>query len=602
MGDRSVYGSDVVADLLAALGVEYVACSPGATFRGLHDSLVNYRASPQLIECTHEEISVAIAHGYAKATGRMMAAALHDVVGLQHAAMAIYNAWCDRVPVLLLGGTGPVDAARRRPWIDWIHTANPQATQVRDYTKWDDQPASLAAVPESLVRAHQIALTAPRGPVYVCLDSDVQEQPIPDGFDCLDPNVYAAPGLLAADPGAVATVALWLLDASFPAIAVGSVDGSEQAVEDLAFIAGTLGAAVIEPVHDYGRPALCLPTAHPMNVTDAWGDLPSADTVLAVEVRDLAAVRVPMAAGARIAQAGTAVLGARAWAADLQRLQRADLVTLASPAPFLAALRDEIIRRGPLGDARARRRERIAVQVAKARADWLRIAQTMRADSAITQAGLAVSVWEAIRGHDPVLANGSLAGWAHRIWDLRTPSSYLASSGGAGLGYGLGASIGAGLAHRGDDRLVVDLQSDGDLLMTPGALWTAAHESLPMLIVMNNNRAYQNSVRHARRIAAARGRDTGRAYVATTLTDPLIDYAAMAKSMGMQAYGPVSVRHDLAAVLADAVDVVVNRRRPVLVDVVTTETGESEAVADAWPDSGYPAVRGTPGDETGGDR
>ncbi|MDR7523659.1 MAG: thiamine pyrophosphate-binding protein, partial [Armatimonadota bacterium] len=145
-GGRPLYGSDLVVDVLRALGVEYAALNPGATFRGLHDSLVNYGGNrrPQIIQCCHEEIAVAVAHGYTKAAGRPMAAIVHDVVGLQHASMAIFNAWCDRVPLLVLGGTGPMAAEQRRPWIDWIHTALVQGQAVRDYVTWDDQPASLA--------------------------------------------------------------------------------------------------------------------------------------------------------------------------------------------------------------------------------------------------------------------------------------------------------------------------------------------------------------------------------------------------------------------------------------------------------------------------
>ncbi len=171
-------GSDVIVDLLHASGIEYAACNPGATFRGLHDSIVNYGDNhmPELIECCHEEISVAIAHGYAKATGKIMAALIHNIVGLQHASMAIFNAWCDRAPVLTLGATGPMDTDLRRPWIDWIHTALVQGNLVRDYVKWDDQPHTVANIPESFLRALRIAQTDPEGPVYVCYDAGLQEE------------------------------------------------------------------------------------------------------------------------------------------------------------------------------------------------------------------------------------------------------------------------------------------------------------------------------------------------------------------------------------------------------------------------------------------
>ena len=156
------YGSDLVVDLLRAAGIEHVAINPGATFRGIHDSLVNYgERRPEHILTNHEEIAVAMAHGYAKAKGRPMAAFVHDIVGLQHASMAIYNAFCDRAPILVLGGGGPMDATRRRPWIDWIHTALVQGNQVRDYVKLDDQPASVSAIPEAILRAWRVARTEP---------------------------------------------------------------------------------------------------------------------------------------------------------------------------------------------------------------------------------------------------------------------------------------------------------------------------------------------------------------------------------------------------------------------------------------------------------
>src|SRR5262245_3548510 len=138
-----------------------------------------------MLLCLHEEHAVAIAHGYAKVTGKPMAAAVHSNVGLMHATMAIFNAWCDRMPVIVFGATGPVDAAKRRPWIDWLHTTQDQAAMIRNFIKWDAQPASVAAAQEALLRANLIARTAPRGPVYINLDVGLQEQevelpPLPD--------------------------------------------------------------------------------------------------------------------------------------------------------------------------------------------------------------------------------------------------------------------------------------------------------------------------------------------------------------------------------------------------------------------------------------
>src|ERR1700749_2854831 len=187
-----MFGSDVAADALRVLDIPYIALNPGASFRGLHDSLVNYlgNATPQMLLCLHEEAAVAIAHGYAKVTGKAMAAAVHSNVGLMHATMAFFNAWCDRMPVVVLGATGPVDAAKRRPWIDWIHTARDQGAIVRDYTKWDDQPASAAAAREALLRGAWLPNTVPQGPVYINFDAELQEAKVSDTLPPIDPARY----------------------------------------------------------------------------------------------------------------------------------------------------------------------------------------------------------------------------------------------------------------------------------------------------------------------------------------------------------------------------------------------------------------------------
>src|SRR5690242_769903 len=184
----AAFGSDVVAETLRALDIPYIALNPGASFRGFHDSLVNHLGNehPQMLLCLHEEHAVAIAQGWAKVTGRALAVAVHSNVGLFHATMAIFNAWCDRMPVLILGATGPVDAAKRRPWIDWIHTAADQGAIVRQYTKWDDQPASPAAAREALLRASWIAQTAPMGPVYINLDAEMQEARLGEPLPTID--------------------------------------------------------------------------------------------------------------------------------------------------------------------------------------------------------------------------------------------------------------------------------------------------------------------------------------------------------------------------------------------------------------------------------
>ena len=113
--------------------------------------------------CQHEETAVQIAHGYAKASGKPMVAILHNLVGLLHSNMAIYYAYIDRAPVFIVGATGPMDETKRRPRIDWIHTAQGQGEAVRDYTKWDYQPHTIDGVPESFARAYAVMMTAAAG-------------------------------------------------------------------------------------------------------------------------------------------------------------------------------------------------------------------------------------------------------------------------------------------------------------------------------------------------------------------------------------------------------------------------------------------------------
>jgi thiamine pyrophosphate-dependent acetolactate synthase large subunit-like protein len=556
------FGSDAIVDMLVDFGVDVLPFAPGATFRGIHDSLVNYRPdAPQIIDCLHEEIAVAVAHGYAKASGKLAAVALHDIVGLQHAAMAIYNAWCDRVPLLLIGGTGPVDAHRRRPWIDWIHTANVQATQVRDYTKWDDQPASLPAVMESLVRGRQLAMSTPQGPVYLTVDCDLQEQRLPAEWTSLQADRYPVAAPIAPPIDAVHAMAARLVAARAPLIAVESIDRSQHALELLVALAESLGAPVTEVQRDYNRTALCVPTQHPLNHS-GMPVAESPDVVLALDVRDTDVI--PGVAGADVLQVSTAGLAVKAWAADLQRVQPAEMLVAAQVSTTLRALLP-VVRQLVDPDAARARANRLAQHSSSHRAAWRAAARR----NTLTPAVLADRLDVATRSHDRVLANGSLHNWVHRLWSIDRVDGYLGSSGGAGLGYGLGASIGAALAHRHSDRLVIDIQSDGDALMTPGALWTAAHHRVPLMIVVENNRKWGNSYMHAASVAHARNRSAERAWVGTVIDDPPICFAELARAQGISAIWTVTTEAELDAALKSATAHVMSTREPVLVDVLT---------------------------------
>lgn len=575
------YGSDLIVELMRRCGVEYAALNPGATFRGIHDSLVNYAGNrnPELVLCTHEEIAVAVAHGYAKAAHRPMVALVHDVVGLQHASMAIFNAWCDREPVLVVGGTGPMDAAQRRPWIDWVHTAHLQANLVRDYVKWDDQPASLAAIPESFLRAYRLATQEPQGPVYLCYDAALQEARLEEPVRIPDPDRYLRSTRLAPEDGAVDQLAEWLVEADFPVLLADRVGRNPSAVPALVELAELLGAAVVDTGRRHNFPA-----DHPLDCSDAKEEvLGRADFVLALEVYDLyGALRAPvdrttrqarplLRQDVRVAHVTVGDLHARAWVHDVNQMQPTDLTVVADTSVTLPVLVERVRRRlGATPGASAREdRKRFVEEVhRRARERAGRVLQERWADRPISLARLAYEVGQAIREHPWQLANGRLGGWPRRLWPFREPDCFLGYNEGAGLGYGMGVSLGACLANRSTGRLVVNLQSEGDFLYTPGALYTASAHRLPVLVVLVNNRSYYNDEEHQEEVARARGRPVENKGVGIRLDDPDVDYRRLAESFGVYAEGRVEDPDQLAPALQRAVRVCTEERRPALVEVL----------------------------------
>jgi acetolactate synthase I/II/III large subunit len=574
------YGSDLVVDLLKALDIKYAAFNPGASFRGLHDSLVNYGGDeyPRTILCTHEEISVALAHGYAKATGQPMVAALHNVVGLQHACMAIFNAWCDRVPVLLLGGTGPMDSMRRRPWIEWIHTALVQGNHVRDFVKWDDQPASAAGLAESLLRAYRLMVTEPTGPVYICLDAAVQEDPLPKGI-ALPDDVQRWVQRAAVQPDSESLkLAARLLSASRrPVILADTVGRSIEGVAGLQVLAERLNA----PVVDLGT-RFNFPSDHPLEATERREELlRDADVIFAVDVVDLwgalqanAARHRPAGFAAsdetKIISLSVSDLLVHSWASDYQRTQPVDVRLIGESRLALWELADLVDTGADAALDRAERAKRIGAEGAARRAEHAARAAALLGSGAgpVPLGALGAALGAALDGHDWVLSNNDLRGWARRLWRMDKQYQYTGGSGGAGLGYGIGASLGVGLAHQGTRRIVVNLQPDGDLLYSSSALWTAAHERLPLLTIMLNNHSYYNSEEHGLRMAETRGRPAERAGIGTRPEGPAVDFATMARGLGLASSGPVSSTAELARALSEAVEAVASGE-PYLLDVLT---------------------------------
>ncbi|MGY1812292.1 thiamine pyrophosphate-binding protein [Blastococcus sp. SYSU D00820] len=558
------YGSDVVVDLLMEAGIEHVAFNPGASFRGIHDSLVHTPGAPELTLCMHEMVAVSMAQGYAKATGKPMAALLHNVVGLQNASMAIYNAWCDRAPMLLLGGTGPKSKPRRRPWIDWIHTASVQANIVRDFVKWDDEPHDLASVEESFARGYAAATSGPAGPVYLCYDVDIQEDPVPDGFVTSGLERFAVPSDPAPDPAAVTWMLEELRGAERPVVLAGYVGESAEAFARVVELAEALGA----PVVDTGvRHAF--PTSHPLAAMHVDGVVAEADVVLALDVEDLHS-----ALGGRLGNADLSVLNVtlsslklRAWAHDYQSMVPARRHVTAGADQVVSALVDRL-RQEPLpADVVAQRTAAMTGRVRAARAGWRQRASAATASGVVPVERMLYELDLALAGTDYVLGGGTNGRHEHKFLTLDRPRQYAGWAAGGGLGYGVGGALGVALGQTGD-TVTVDVQADGDLLFLPSALWTAASRSLPVLVVVHNNRQYGNTVEHAMRIGAHRGHGTGNRYVGAGLSEPAVDIAGMARSFGVWAEGPISDADTLAEQLEAAVKVV-RSGRPALLDVLT---------------------------------
>jgi acetolactate synthase-1/2/3 large subunit len=564
------WGSDVIVDLLHAYGLPYAALNPGASYRGLHDSIVNYGGNkPVMMLCQHEETAVQIAHGYAKATGKPMLAVLHNLVGLLHANMAIYYAYADRAPVFIIGATGPMDETKRRPRIDWIHSALVQGEAVRAYTKWDYQPTAIGGVPESFARAYSVMMTEPRGPIYMCYDAWLQEQPLGDEVAVPGETACKVPSSIAADPAALKQAADMLLAAKRPVIIAEFVGRDPEGFHALVELAETLGA----PVYDVNS-RLNFPSRHPLNLSMVKDVFRDADLVLCLDTRDWERATTELVSstrqvtsivpqGCKWIDIGFGDLELSSWAMDYQRMAHADLRILADTTLAIPAL-TALLRPGVRRDEK---RLEVIAELRKAADDqWEAEAKEGWDESPISVGRLAAEVWEVIRNEDWVLTAGTLDDWARKIWDFDQPHRHPGKSLGTATQFGI--SLGVALAHRGTGRLVIDLQPDGDLMFDAGALWVAAKHRIPMLVVMYNNRAYYNDWEHQIRMAKLRGTPVGRAYIGMDMDDPAPDFAGLAKSMGWYAEGPIDQARDVAPALNRAIRRV-KAGQPALIDTIT---------------------------------
>ena len=546
-GGEEIWGSDAVAAMLRALDVPYVALNPGASFRGLHDSLVNYLGNerPQMLLCLHEEAAVAIAHGYAKACGRMMGVVLHSNVGLMHATMAIFNAWCDRVPVLILGATGPWDAARRRPWIDWIHTCADQGALVRDYTKWDNQPGSVAAAYEALLRAAQIADTAPRGPVYVNLDAALQEEKIGPLPPIPDVGRFRAPPAVLASYDLIQKAGKLLSEARNPLILAGRMNRSEAAWRERLALAEKLQARVLTDI----KAGAAFPTDHrlhaapPATFLEDRGKqaLREADVVLSLDWIDTAGTLrqawgdAPVSA--KVILVSPDAHSHRGWSMDYQGLPPVDVYMMCEPDIVVPLLLDAV------------RPRAVAVQS--------KIENESKTTDTLSIRAIAEAFAEATAGMDVCVTHLPL-GWNGVYRHFRHPLDYLGANGGGGVGAGPGMTVGAALALKGSGRMVAGIVGDGDFLMGVTALWTAAHYRIPCLLLVANNRSFYNDEMHQERVARERGRPVENKWIGQRIDEPDIDLAMMARAQGAVGIGPVKDPSRLKDAMAEAVEAVQN--------------------------------------------
>jgi acetolactate synthase-1/2/3 large subunit len=571
-------GSDFMVDVLRSLDIDYVCANPGSSFRALHESIVNYGGNqkPEFITCCHEESSVAMAHGYYKIEGKPLGVLAHGTVGLQHAAMGIYNAYCDRVPVFIVVGN-TIDATMRRPGVEWLHSVQDAATIVRDFIKWDDTPISLQHFAESAARAYKITMTPPMEPVLIVVDSELQERPLAEK-DKLRAQRVTRTSPPQGDSGAVAEAARLLVGAQNPVIIVDRAARTAAGMKYLVELAEALQAPVID---QGGR--MNFPSRHPLNQSSRGRALiTDADVILGLELTDfwgtvnayrdqLERTSRPITkAGAQLISISAGDLYMRSNYQDFERYPEIDIAMAADAEATLPAL-TEAVRRLTTAD----RKNAFQARGAKLATAHQTALEQAKVDasygwnvSPISTARMFAEVWSQIRNEDWSLVSSTQSNWPARLWKAEKYYQFIGGSGGAGVGYGAPAAVGAALANKKYGRLSVNIQNDGDLMYAPGVLWTAAHHRIPLLNVMHNNRAYHQEVMHLQRMANRHNRGIDRAHIGTTIEDPNIDYAKLAQSMGLYSEGPITDPKDLGPAIQRAI-AAVKRGEPALLDVVT---------------------------------
>jgi acetolactate synthase I/II/III large subunit len=572
--------SDFMVDVIKSLDIEYVASNPADSFRGLHESLLTYGGNkkPEFLTCMHEESAVAMAHGYFKIAGKPMLVLCHGTVGMQHASMAIYNAWCDHVPVVIIGGND-LDANKRVPLVPTYHSAQDIGALVRDFVKWDDMPVSAPHFAESFVRAYKLAMTPPHEPVMIALDAGLQEEALEDRATLSIPR-YVPTAPPQGDAAAVREAAKLLVNAEHPVIIADRAARTPKGIGLLVELAELLNVPVVDQLN-----RLNFPNTHYLNQTGRAGTLiGQADVILGLELSDYFGTvntfidnghydREPKTkAGAKLISITSADYYLKSNYQDFQRFQPVDVSIAGDAEATLPALIEAVKVALPADrkTALAKRGEAMRKAWSETRERTLKAATYAWDASPISTARMCAEVWAQIKDADWSLVGSDrmFSAWPTRLWPMEKHYQFIGGPGGYGVGYGSPAAVGAALANRSEGRLSVNIQTDGDMMYAPGVLWTAAHHRIPLLNVMHNNRGYHQEVMHVQRMADRRNRVLNDGPIGTQIIGPDIDYAKLAQSMGWWASGPISDPKELAPALKRAVEVV-KAGEPALVDVVT---------------------------------
>jgi thiamine pyrophosphate-dependent acetolactate synthase large subunit-like protein len=585
-------GSDFMVDVIKSLDIDYCYSNPASSFRGLHESLINYgkNTKPEFITCMHEESSVAMAHGYFKVTGKPQMMLCHGTVGLMHATMAIYNAWADRVPVILVGGND-LDAAKRPPGVPTYHSGQDINALVRDITKWDDNPVSLQHFAQSFVRAYKMSMTPPYEPVMIALDGGLQEEPMNEHGGSLYIPKYVKTAPPHADLNALRETAKLLVNAENPVIVVDRMARSQDGIKFLVQLAELVQAPVVDQSNRMNFPN----THHLCQSPQAQPLIRNADVVIGLEVADfwntvnlfidnglengLGTRQARVKPGTKLITISSAELNQKSNYQDFQRFQSVDISMVGDAEASLPFLIEAV--KSAISNDRKAAYEKRGEAMKKA---WQQSNERVRQAAAvgwdanpISVPRLCAEVWAQIKDLDYsfVASRSGIGSWPNRLWKMDKHYHWLGGSGGGGVGYGLPASVGAAHANKPLGRFSVSMQGDGDLMFAPGAMWTAARHKIPSLSVLQNNKGYHQEVMHVQRMSNRRNRvanlgtsikDLGP--VGTRIENPDMNYQKLAESMGWYATPPISDPAALGPALKRAIEVV-KSGQPAMVDVVS---------------------------------